>query len=61
MVSSRTLRIFVSARLGGKDGWKREVVVCLVSGGRAQVNLRMLSVTATMGTYQEGVGKVNIS
>lgn len=40
----------------GKDGWKK-VVVCIVSDGRAKINARVLSVLASMGVYQEGVGK----
>lgn len=42
----------------GKEGWKK-VVVCIVSDGRAKINSRTLSVIATMGAYQDGVGKVS--
>ncbi|KAJ7277016.1 chitin synthase-domain-containing protein [Mycena rebaudengoi] len=41
----------------GKDGWKRWVVVCVVSDGRSKINSRTLSVLATMGCYQEGIAK----
>ncbi|KAI9462965.1 glycosyltransferase family 2 protein [Boletus coccyginus] len=44
------------SRTWGKDGWKK-VVVCVVSDGRQQINVRTLSVLATMGVYQEGVAK----
>ncbi|KAH8082444.1 glycosyltransferase family 2 protein [Cristinia sonorae] len=40
----------------GEGGWKK-VVVCIVSDGRSKINSRTLSVIATMGAYQEGVGK----
>ena len=43
----------------GKDGWKK-VVVCIVSDGRAKVNLRTLSVLAAMGCYREGIAKTKI-
>jgi Chitin synthase len=41
----------------GKEGWKK-VVVCIVSDGRQKINSRTLSVIASMGCYQDGVGKV---
>jgi hypothetical protein len=44
----------------GKEGWKK-VVVCIVSDGRQKINSRTLSVIASMGCYQDGVGKVNQS
>jgi len=42
----------------GKDGWKK-VVVCIVSDGRQKIDSRTLAVIASMGCYQDGVGKVS--
>ena len=49
----------VRSKTWGKDGWK-QVVVCIVSDGRANVNPRTLSVIAAMGCYQDGVAKAKI-
>jgi Chitin synthase len=39
-------------------GWfGPQVVVCIVSDGRAKINSRTLSVIAAMGAYQDGVAK----
>ncbi|TDL18368.1 glycosyltransferase family 2 protein [Rickenella mellea] len=40
----------------GKDAWKK-VVVCIVSDGGSELNLRTISVLTAMGAYQSGFAK----
>lgn len=44
------------SRTWGPEGWKK-VVVCIIADGRKKVHPRVLDVLASLGVYQEGVGK----
>lgn len=38
----------------GDEGWKN-IVICVVSDGRALVNHRSLALLAALGVYQDGI------
>ncbi|KAJ3389593.1 Chitin synthase, class 2 [Entophlyctis sp. JEL0112] len=44
----------------GPDSWK-EVVVCIVSDGRAKVNQKTLDVLSVMGLYMDGVPRASVN
>jgi len=44
----------------GKEAWKN-IVVCVVSDGRAKINPRTRAVLAAMGVYQDGIAKQQVN
>lgn len=44
----------------GKEAWKN-IVVCIVSDGRAKINPRTRAVLAGMGVYQDGIAKQKVN
>jgi len=49
-----------SSKTWGKDAWKN-IVVCIVSDGRAKINPRTRAVLAAMGVYQDGIAKQQVN
>jgi chitin synthase len=46
--------------LWGKDGWKN-IVVCIISDGRAKINPRTRAVLTALGAYQHGVARQKVN
>ena len=49
-----------NSKTWGKDAWKN-IVVCIVSDGRAKINKRTQAVLAGLGVYQEGIPKQQVN
>jgi chitin synthase len=49
-----------NSKTWGKEAWKK-IVVCVVSDGRAKINLRTKSVLAGLGVYQDGIAKQQVN
>lgn len=49
-----------SSKTWGKEAWKN-IVVCVVSDGRAKINPRTRAVLAAMGVYQDGIAKQQVN
>ena len=49
-----------SSKTWSKEAWK-QIVVCVVSDGRAKINPRTRAVLAAMGVYQDGIAKQQVN
>ncbi|KAG6002949.1 Chitin synthase, class 3 [Claviceps maximensis] len=49
-----------NSKTWGKDAWKN-IMVCIVSDGRAKINPRTKAILSGMGVYQEGIAKQQVN
>ncbi|KAG5984730.1 Chitin synthase, class 3 [Claviceps digitariae] len=49
-----------NSKTWGKDAWKN-IMVCVVSDGRAKINPRTKALLSGMGVYQEGIAKQQVN
>ncbi|KAG5926574.1 Chitin synthase, class 3 [Claviceps africana] len=49
-----------NSKTWGKDAWKN-IMVCVVSDGRAKINPRTKALLSGMGVYQEGIAKQKVN